>query len=493
MKFNPLRIFGSKKPIEQKVSAAGVAVSMGLVNQPVWTERDFYNLSRESYNLNAVAFRCVKIIASGAATIPLLLKDRSDKDIESHALIDLIRRPSPMVGQQQFFEQVYGYLMLAGNSYVEQVAPSDNKPPRELWTLRPDRIKIIAGDNGMPAFYEYEVFGRRVRWPVDQLTGESRVMHLKEFHPTDDWYGLSRVEAAAYALDRHNAASIHNKALLDNGARPSGALIFEPVKVGDNAIPAPASAIDAAVADLETRHQSPSNAGKPLVFGGNVRWEEMGLSPKDMDFGEGKADAARDICTAFGVPHILVVPGSATYNNIKEAKLELYEETILPLADNVLTSFNYWLCPKFGDGLKFEPDLDEISALEPRRESKRKTIVELKNSGILTDDEARDALQYGKRDPNSVQKVDPSVLNALLQSVQTVGMTPLFRYMRSVGLVEPNATEKDLLDAAMELLDDQSQSEDQQDPNQQQEDQQQDSTEETPGDQGSVNEATQND
>jgi phage portal protein BeeE len=49
---------------------------------------------------------------------------------------------------------------------------------------------------------------------------------MKLFHPADDHYGLSPIEAAATAIDTHNTASRWNKALLDNSARPSGALVY---------------------------------------------------------------------------------------------------------------------------------------------------------------------------------------------------------------------------------------------------------------------------
>ena len=51
-------------------------------------------------------------------------------------------------------------------------------------------------------------------------------MQLKLFHPTDDHYGFSPLEAAAFAIDVHNSSGAWNKALLDNAARPSGALVY---------------------------------------------------------------------------------------------------------------------------------------------------------------------------------------------------------------------------------------------------------------------------
>lgn len=447
-----VRIEPSMPRFEAKASAAGPIFAHHLVGRPVWTERDYRGLSLNGYGLNAIAFRGVKMIAAAAAAVEIMLMDRARKEVEQHPLLDLLKRPSPMLGRAQFFEALYAYLLLAGNSYVEQIGP-DGRPPRELWTLRPDRTKVIAGASGMPAGYEYEFAGRRARWDVDALTGDSPVLHIREFNPLNDWYGMSRLEAAGYALDRHNAASAHNKALLDNGARPSGALVFEPVRgANDTMQSAPSNVIAAAEKELVERHSGPRNAGRPMVLGGNVRWEAMGMSMIDMDFGASKDDAAREILTALGVPHVLVVPGSATFNNVREAKLELYEDTVIPLVQMVIGALNTWLTPRFGDGLYLEADLDSVSALEPRRETKRKTQTELLAAGIIDDDESRDALQYGPRAAGTVRKVDASVLTALISTVQTVGLTPLVRYMKSCGLFDEGATEESILADAMALM-----------------------------------------
>jgi HK97 family phage portal protein len=438
---------------EEKASAAGgLIVPQGLAN-PIWTPRDFASFGTEAYQINPIGYRCCKMIAICASMPKWLLFDRSGNAIETHPLLDLLRRPAPGRGGGFFFEAVYTYLMLAGNSYIEKVGPS-GKPPTELWTQRPDRMKVVPGAYGLPSAYEFNVSGRKKRWPVNQLTMESDILHLREFHPLDDWYGLSRVEPASQGVDRHNSASAHNKALLDNGGRPSGALVFAPVTADGMSTSAPQEIIEKAEREMLKRHVGPKNAGKPMVLGGNIKWEEMGISPKDMDFDNNKQDAARDICVAWGVPHILIVRGSATYNNVKEAKVELYEETVLPLVESVTDELNVWLTPTFGDGLRLAPDLDSIPALEPRRESRRKTHVELLEKGVLDADEVREALQYGPRKAGSIQSFDASVLTALVNAVETTGYTPLLRFMKSVGLFDPSMTEEQVFAEALRVLDD---------------------------------------
>lgn len=393
-------------PSQVKFSAAGPAISVARVGNPVWTERNYDSFAEEAYVRNAVAFRCIKMISRSAAAIPWLLDDGRGNEIEQHALLKLLSRPGANIGGATLFEAFYAYLLIAGNSYLEAVGP-DGKPPRELWALRPDRMKVVAGRFGLPQGFEYEVNGQTVRWEADPLTGAGPILHMKEFHPRSDWYGLSPVEPASYSIDRHNAAVAHNTALIQNGSSPSGALIFKPISMpGGGVTRAPQEVIDAADARLNERHVGAVNAGRPLILGGDVDWKQMGLSPKDMDFNESKMDAARDICLAFGVPHILIVPGQSTYNNLREAKLELYEETILPLVDKGLDALNAWLVPKFGGGLVLGIDKDEIPALSLRRELKQKAMVELFDKKLLTRDEARAALQYDKLDAATSARLD---------------------------------------------------------------------------------------
>ena len=114
------------------------------------------------------------------------------------------------------------HLLLAGNAYIEAVTLDGR--PRELYALRPDRMRVVPGPDGWPEAYEYHVAGRSVRF--EQGAALPPILHLTHFHPLDDHYGLAPLEAAGVAVDTHNAAAAWNKSLLDNAARPSGALVY---------------------------------------------------------------------------------------------------------------------------------------------------------------------------------------------------------------------------------------------------------------------------
>ena len=194
-----------------------------------------------------------------------------------------------------------------------------------------------------------------------RVSGRSDILHIKNFNPLDDYYGLAALDAAAMGIDIHNAASGWNKALLDNAARPSGALVFEP---GDGA---PGNLTEEQVIRLKeemaAQFQGAVNAGRPLLLEGGLKWQQMAFSPSDMDFINTKHVAAREIALAFGVPPMLLgIPGDNTYANYQEANRAFWRLTLLPLVDRVLGSLSRWLGGE-GSALRLEADRDRITAL----------------------------------------------------------------------------------------------------------------------------------
>ena len=209
----------------------------------------------------------------------------------------------------------------------------------------------------------------------------------------DDYYGCSPLAAAAVEVDQHNMMAKHNVNLLANGARPSGAVIFKPQDDAGFAMNLTDSQRQQLLTDLNNRFSGAGNAGRPMLLEGDFDWKEMGLSPKDMDFLNLKHLSATDIAMCFGVPSQLVgVPDSQTYSNVAEARLALYEETIIPYLSKVQSDMNEWLVPMFGDGLSIEFDIDSIPALSERRKKIYENVTSAVREGIMTRNEARERI-----------------------------------------------------------------------------------------------------
>lgn len=370
---------------EAKASATARLIAFHSAGRPVWTPRDYRALAREGYQRNAVVYRAVRLVTESAASLPWLLKE-GEREIATHPLLDLLKRPNPRQSGAELMEAAYGHLMVAGNAYLE--AAEVDGAVRELHALRPDRMRVVPGADGWPEAYEYEVAGRKLRFAQDQR--QSPVLHLTLFHPTDDHYGLSPLEAAQVSLDVHNAASAWNKALLDNAARPSGALVYE----GETGLLA-REQYERLKRELEEHFAGPGNAGRPLLLEGGLEWRSMGLNPRDMDFIEAKNMAAREIALAFGVPPMLLgIPGDNTYSNYQEANRAFWRQTVLPLANRMAQALAQWLEPSFGE-VELSHDLDAVPALSADRDSLWKRVSE---ADFLSEDEKRVAVGYGARE-----------------------------------------------------------------------------------------------
>lgn len=348
---------------EAKASAVGRVIAMQGNGRVAWSPRDTVSLTRTGFAGNPVGFRAVKLIAEAAAALPLVLQD-AERRYESHPVLSLLSAPNPVQRRAELLEALYGQILLSGNGYVEAVQ-SDLGDLGELHVLRSDRLSVIPGADGWPVGYEYAVGGRKHRF--DATGPVSPICHIKSFHPQDDHYGLSPMQAAAMALDVHNSASRWSKALLDNAARPSGAIVYKGAEGQGSLAP---DQYDRLVSEMESYHQGARNAGRPMLLEGGLDWKPMGFSPSDMEFQKTKESAAREIALAFGVPPMLMgIPGDATYANYQEANRAFYRLTVLPLAMRVAGALSGWLGAHIGETFDLKPDLDQVPALSAERDA----------------------------------------------------------------------------------------------------------------------------
>lgn len=382
-----------RQPEQTEIKQYGSMVGYFGVGTSSQRMMKYEDLAVEGYLKNAIVYRCVNEISKGASAVPFQIKTRDDQVIQSHPLIDLLNRPNPQQSNSEFFNAIFGFLMLGGNSYILKIAGSMGVP-RELHLLRPDRIEIKGGKGMFPEKYEYRMNGQvQAVYEVDQESGLSDLKQVKLWHPMDDFYGCSPLTAAAMEVDQHNSATKHNINLLENGARPSGAVVFRPKDDQGYQVQLSDSQRQQLMSDLNQRFTGSKNAGRPLLLEGDFDWKEMGMSPRDMDFINLKHMSATDIAMCFGVPSQLVgVPDSQTYSNVAEARLALYEETIIPYLRKLESDLNEWLVPMFDEDLYFEYDVDEIPALSERRRRIYENVLGAVSQGIMTRNEARKML-----------------------------------------------------------------------------------------------------
>lgn len=395
-------------PIQEKASAvAPLFARLGLMT-PRWMPDNLESYSRNGFGKNAIVYKCVSILGRSMASVPWQLMSGSGKtavevEDDQHPLLMLLRRPNPTQGGASFFEAVLAYYLLHGNAFVEGVSANDSGAPLELWCHRPDRMKIIpdAVVGNMVGQFEYSYSGGKKLWRMDPIRGIGPVLHWKTFNPVDDWYGQPVMKAAAAVVDQHNSASEWNQSMLRNAAVPPGGFKYAPEgALGAKLTEQQRKQLEK---DMEEKMQGPLNARRPLMLDGGLEWQEMGLSPVDMDWLEGRKAAAIDICAVFGVPpQVYGVPDAQTFANYEQARLAMYEESIIPLHDSLCDELNHWLVPSFGDKLTLRADWDQVDALQPKR-----TMVwtRVQTSDWLTINEKREATGYDVLDDDMADQV----------------------------------------------------------------------------------------
>ncbi len=319
-----------------------------------------------SYKQNVIVYRCVNLVAQTASHVPwqiFTIKGGKRQIQPFHPVAKLLKTPSANKGGAEFFAELVSSKLLFGDAYI-LASGMDKAPPKELYLLASQNTNIVI-ENGRAVAYKYHSHSGEKLFPINPITRMSRVLHVKNYNPVNPFNGLSCLDAAAASIEVHNMASRWNAGLLRNGARPSGALV---VKEGSGYLSD--EQFERIREQLNDKYVGSASAGRPMILEGGLDWREMSISPKDMDFVESKNAAAREIALAFGVPpQLLGINGDNTYSNMQEARLALWEETLIPLLDKLSDSMTNWLSHLFGEEIIVEFDRDAISALTAKRDS----------------------------------------------------------------------------------------------------------------------------
>jgi HK97 family phage portal protein len=372
-----MKLWPFNKRDSRKVEAKGASSAYFTAGSYRAMELRYTAFAAEGYGQNPIAKACIDKIADAITGIDLKVM-KSDgkggvKTLPNHPMLKLINSPCMGMSGDQLIGAIVRYYLIAGNSYVLGTgfdAYSTPKPPLELYTLRPDSVTVKTDSEGRVIAYECsKAGGEKVTYPVNVVTGSSQVLHIKTFNPLNENLGLSPMVSAAFSVDVLNAGDQWNLSLLQNSARPSGALVVKN-KDGSAAALSPEQKADLRTGLLEAMTGA-QNSGRPLLLEGGLEWQAMGLTATDMDHERNMNNAARRIALAYGVPPMLLgIPGDNTYSNMAEARLALWTDTVLPLMDVILASLTNWLAPLYREEVFLWYDEDMIDALEPLRKSK---------------------------------------------------------------------------------------------------------------------------
>ena len=377
----------------------GSSMQMYTPGQPIWSDKNYATFVRSGYKKNPTVYACINKIASTAAGIEWrLYTDRAMvKTYPTHSLLDLWRKPNPSVpGSGSFVELCFGFWHMSGNNYIWSYRPSPEAPPLALWPLRPDRMKAVAGNNKI----ENYVYGYQTSDP--QIYEIPDILHMKFPAYDDDIYGLSPIEVASYFADQNNEAMGWNTSLMQNAGRPASVFFAKNYLTPEQR--------EQIKAELRRKYSGKRNAGMPLILESDMTWQNMSLSPMELDWLKSRELNTRDIAAIFDIaPELIGDSAGKTFANVAEARQALYLENVLPKLDRFRDYLNSWLVPMYPDlkasGAFFSYDQKDIEALQGLyQQAKDATHARARAdwmAGGITLDEYRDAIgmkpaKYGK-------------------------------------------------------------------------------------------------
>lgn len=349
-----------------------------------WSERNARTFASEGYERCVIVARCVQIVSRSIASIPVCV-EINKKEVENHPLLALLEKPNPTMGRLSFIERAMSFHQITGQSFIECLKAGGT--PKELWVWEPYSMKVLEPKKGMiPLGYQFDNGNPQQKrtWDVDAINGFGDMLHFKTFNPLDMWYGLSPIANAAYAADQHNEANVWNMRMLKNVAVPSGAVVNKQ-ELTENQF-------SRFKKELDETYSGANNARRPMVLSGELSWVPMSLSPLEMDWLNGKNLSAREIAAAFGVPtQVIPIQGDQTFANYEQARLALWQDTVIPLAKTFYSDLSRWFSGMYGEEICLELELDEVPALEPARKQKWDMVS---SSTFLTTNEKREAVGY---------------------------------------------------------------------------------------------------
>lgn len=350
-------------------------------------------LIEEGYKSNVIVYRSVQRIIGAIKSINVKLKNAKGEFVEDHDVLKLLKRPNPTTGRGGFLDKIFIQRLVLGEMFISVVRAGEKSEPKELWDYSPIEMKVVPGAH-IPKAYIHEVEGSKVTFKVDAVTGESEMFFWKGEDPNPNqanfYRGMSPLFAASLAADTNNSGLKWNNSLLKNGSRSSGILSFAKKPSED--------AYLRAKEWFKSAFQGENNAGEVPILWGDTKYEELGKSPKDMDFTNTLNMTTAFIATAYGVPLPLVLNDASTFNNMEQAKEILYTDTVIPMYEDFLECFGNWLLPKFGlEDHEFVIDKNSISALEGLRTRRRDSFTKMVTGGVISPDEAREETGFEAR------------------------------------------------------------------------------------------------
>ena len=357
----------------KQVQAPGSFMELLTPDKPKWTNWTTAAAVNEGYKASIYVYAAINKKAKAAASVPWHVyrenPDGTYEKLERHPLQMLLDRPNPFTSRNSMIERLIMQLDLAGNSIFHLITVGGRAV--ELWNIPPDQIEPVADRQEFISEYEF----RGIKGQPPQRIPAGEILHAMYIDPGNPYWGISPLQVAARTVDTEVEAVNWNKVSLQNRAVTDGVFsVKEPLTE---------SQYNELRQQVREQHQGAKNARAPWILGAGAEWQQMSLSPADMDFIEGRKLTREEICSIFQVPPPLVgILEKANYNNMQETRRVFWLDTIIPLLDDLKETFNRALLPYFEPGIVLDYDTSAVDALTENVNEKIEAANKLFSMGV---------------------------------------------------------------------------------------------------------------
>jgi len=307
-------------------------------------------------------------------------------EIVSHPFLDLINTVSTSLDNFTLFEITENYLGLIGNCYWLLKKDKDGLPI-EIEVLPSEFVNVMLDEQSNIVGYRYQVQGMG----VFKEYNVSDIVHLKNpvagsfkrnnisMFPKTSIYGLGHLEACIDSVELMNSIETYEKALFDNNCRPDFVVKYKNGQL-----------LDEKFKKLSTQwkqiFRGARNAGKVAILDQDFDIINLGFSPKDLSYIEGKKWLRTSITNAFGVHENFISVENANRASSEMSIEQYYRFTILPKLRRIQECLNTSIVKLYDDNLfvSFEDPVPENAEAVVKKETS-----DLQN-GILSINEIRE-------------------------------------------------------------------------------------------------------
>ena len=359
-------IFG-RKPVEEKLNPAQQYIG----NEKESSREPTFSYEKYYEELEIVN-RGVNMLVDDVAAIPTIVQreyknDGVVKGVKRARVENLLNhQPNPYQDISSFRRNLITDYLLDGNIFIYFDGV-------HMYHLPADKVTIHADTPTYIEKYTYQ--------DIDYSPKE--IIHVKENSFHDIYRGVSRLKPALRTMQLMARMRAFQDNFFKNGAVP-GLVLKSPNTLSEKIK-------ERMMVSWQARYRPESGGKRPLILDGGIELDKISnVNFKELDFQSAIAENEKIILKAIGVPPILLDSGNNA--NLRPNMRLYYLETILPIILKVNSAFSRFF------GFDIEEDVTNVPALQPELRDAAAYYSSLVNGGIISPNEAREALGYDPRE-----------------------------------------------------------------------------------------------